>query len=272
VCIMDAEHYLREGNIQQALIVLQNQIKSDPSNAKYRVFLFQLLTIIGKWERALTQLNVAGEMDAGTLAMVQTYREAIRCEVLRAKVFSGQTTPMIFGQPEQWLANLVLALGLDAQGKHEEALQIRQQALSDAPATSGSINGAAFEWIADADSRLGPVLDAVVNGRYYWVPFHRIAKISLEKPVDLRDLVWMPAQLTWTNGGGAVALIPSRYSGSESSEDSAIQLSRKTEWQALSDEQYIGLGQKIFVTDVDDYPICEIREVTLNCSDCDTDG
>ena len=32
------------------------------------------------------------------------------------------------------------------------------------------IDGKAFAWMADADMRLGPVLEAVINGRYYWVP------------------------------------------------------------------------------------------------------
>ena len=36
----------------------------------------------------------------------------------------------------------------------------------------------AFEWIADADDRLGPVLEAIVNGRYYWVPFERVRRIQ----------------------------------------------------------------------------------------------
>jgi hypothetical protein len=69
----------------------------------------------GNWERALTQLNVAGEMDASTLAMVQTYREAIRCELLRAEIFAGKRSPLIFGQPDEWLALLTQALKLTAE-------------------------------------------------------------------------------------------------------------------------------------------------------------
>ena len=34
----------------------------------------------------------------------------------------------------------------------------------------------------------GPVLEAVINGRYYWVPFSRLTKVALEAPEDLRDL------------------------------------------------------------------------------------
>ena len=31
---------------------------------------------------------------------------------------------------------------------------------------------------------MGPVLEAVINGRYYWVPFHRIQSINIEVPED----------------------------------------------------------------------------------------
>ena len=31
--------------------------------------------------------------------MTQTYQVAIRCEVLRAKVFRGERTPMVLGDP-----------------------------------------------------------------------------------------------------------------------------------------------------------------------------
>ncbi|HCK80355.1 MAG TPA: virulence protein SciE type, partial [Candidatus Competibacteraceae bacterium] len=80
---MQAEQSLREGRLQDALAELQAQVRKEPANPKYRIFLFQLLAVQGQWERALNQLNVVGEMDAASLPMVQTYREAIRCELLR---------------------------------------------------------------------------------------------------------------------------------------------------------------------------------------------
>jgi type VI secretion system protein ImpE len=261
---MLAEQSLKAGNLVDALNQLQSQVRKDTANAKLRVFLFQLLAVLGDWERALNQLTVSGELDAGNLAMVQTYREAIRCEIMRQKVFRGETTPLIFGQPEQWLAQLLIAAELSAKGQYQQAQEIRLQAFDAAPTTSGTINGQPFSWIADADSRLGPVLEAVVNGRYYWIPFCRIAKITLEAPTDLRDLVWMPAEFTWANGGNSVGLIPARYAGSESSEDSAIRLGRKTVWLEPEPEEFQGFGQRILATDTADYSLCEVRELIIN--------
>ena len=83
----------------------------------------------------------------------------------------------------------------------------------------GSIDGTAFEWIADADPRLGPMLEAMVDGKYYWVPFHRLRTLEIEPPADLRDKVWMPAHFVWANGGEAFGFMPTRYPGSQAADD-----------------------------------------------------
>jgi type VI secretion system protein ImpE len=215
----------------------------------------------------MNQLNVAGGLDAGTLAMVQTYREALRCESLRAEIFAGQHSPMVLGQPPQWLALLMEALRLSALGQHGEAERLRNEAFEAAPAISGTINGEAFEWIADADGRLGPVLEAIVNGRYYWVPFERIREIQIEAPEDLRDMVWLPAHFELANEGEAFGLIPSRYPSSESFDDGLVQLGRKTEWQEQDGGLFVGLGQRLLTTDAGDYSILDVRQITLDTQD-----
>lgn len=80
---MNPQELIHDGQLDAALGALQDLVRKDASNAKYRIFLFQLLSVMGQWPRALTQLNVAGELDAASLPMVQTYREAIQCEALR---------------------------------------------------------------------------------------------------------------------------------------------------------------------------------------------
>lgn len=204
-------------------------MRKDPANAKQRVFLFQLLCVLGDWKRALNQLAVAGELDAATLPMVQTYREAIQCEALRGEIFKAAHAPLIFGQPTPWLALMLEALKLDAAGDHARADATRAQALDAAPACAGAIDGQRFDWIADADQRLGPVVEAIINGRYFWVPMQRIARIELDAPTDLRDTVWTAASFTWTNGGETVGLIPTRYVDTLSSTEGALLLARRTE-------------------------------------------
>ncbi len=55
---MTAEQLLKEGRPDEALKDLQKAVRDDPANAKPRVFLFQLLSVLGDWKRADTQLKV----------------------------------------------------------------------------------------------------------------------------------------------------------------------------------------------------------------------
>ncbi len=259
----DAEELIAAGDPQGALDLLQRQVREHAANTKLRVFLFQLLCVLGQWQRASTQLEVCGELDAATLPMVNTYREALKCELVREAVFAGKTTPIAFGQPQAWVAWLVEALQAQARGDAGGAARLRTEAFQGAPATPGTLNGKAFEWIADADSRLGPVIEAVIKGRYCWVPFAAVAKVVIEAPVDLRDLVWAPAQFQLHNGGQTVALIPTRYVGSGASATSAMQLSRATEWLELAPDHFSGLGQRLFTTSGPELGLLETREIVL---------
>lgn len=261
-----AEVALRDGDPQAAIQHLQTQIRAQPADAKLRVFLFQLLCVQGDWARAQNQLSVAAELDASTLPMVQAYRETIHCERLRDEVFKGQKVPLLFGEPESWMALLIEALLRDGRGEHDAAAQLRQQAFDEAPATPGSVQGSGepqrFQWIADADMRIGPVLEAIVNGRYYWVPFSRLASVAIEPPTDLRDRVWMPATLTFANGGEVVSFLPTRYAGTDLA-DAQLALARKTQWAEPRPGLFVGSGQRMLATDAGEMPLMDLRSITL---------
>jgi type VI secretion system protein ImpE len=258
---MTAEEALKAGQLDEALLALQDSIRQSPADPRLRRFLFQLHCVLGRWDKALTQLQVLAEMDAESLLLASIFQPLIQCEMLRGEVFAGKRSPIVFGEPEQWVGLLVQANALLSQGNIQAAKELQAQALEAAPASAGNINGQSFAWIADADGRLGPVLEVMLEGRYCWVPFHRIQRLTLEAPKDLRDLVWIPAQFVWTNGGETSGFIPARYPGTESTTDGALRLSRKTEWQDLGDDFFLGLGQRIFATDAADVPLLEVRTI-----------
>jgi type VI secretion system protein ImpE len=263
---MTAEESVRDGNLEEGLRQLQGEVRTDPSKAAHRIFLFQLLAVLGQWDRALTQLNVVGELDAAALPLVQAYRDALQCEVLRGDVFAAKRAPLVFGEPTPWLALLIEALRLDALGNFAAAAAARKAAFEQAPATCGIIDGVPFEWLADADPRLGPTLEAIVNGRYYWIPLFRIARIEIQAPTDLRDRVWAPATFTWTNDGQAVAFIPTRYAATVASNDSALLLARRTEWLDYGADNIAtrALGQRMFATDTKEYALLDVREIEFD--------
>ena len=253
-------------DLKAELARLQSEIRARPSEPALRIYLFQLLAVLGDWPRALAQLQACAQLSPDAVPMARTYREAVRCEVLRAEVFAGKRAPQLLGEPPEWVAPLIRALDRIAAGDITAAAQLRASAFEAAPATSGSLDGESFDWIADADSRLGPICEAIVNGQYYWIPFAHLRSIRIDPPADLRDLVWAGAKLVFANGGESVALIPTRYPGSEASGDDALKLARRTEWKDLGEDTFVGLGQRMWTTDAGEKALLEVRSVALGSS------
>lgn len=263
-----AAEWLQQARPAEALAALTKQVQAHPGDSRLRVFMAQLLCVLGRWERALAQLDVAAQLDALAVPMKQVYGDAIRCEALRADVFAGRRTPLILGEPPAWLASLTQSLHLSAAGDATQAEALRQRAFEEAPTLAGQIETAhestAFQWIADADMRLGPVLEACINGRYYWVPFERIARIRFEPPEDLRDAIWQPAHLDLRPEGETLALIPTRYPGSEHSDSGAVVLSRRTEWREAAPGVWHGWGQRVLATDAGEHALLDVRDIRLD--------
>src|ERR1043165_5831857 len=105
-----AEHAVRQADLHGALRLLTDHVRAHPEAPAPRVFLFQLLAVLGQWERARTQLDVAAGLDVSALAMAQMYREALRCETERVRVFAGQATPLLVREPDEWVRLLIESL------------------------------------------------------------------------------------------------------------------------------------------------------------------
>ena len=259
-----AEAALRSGDLDGALSALQGAIRERPQDKNLRVFLFQLHAVRGDWARAGKQLDVLVEMDAQFALLAQTCRALLAAEATRARVFAGTASPALLGEPPAWSAKLAEALVQAAQGQHAAAQALREAAFAEAPALPGRIDGQPFAWLADADPRLGPILEAVVDARYLWIPFERIRRISLEPVTDLRDLVWLPAHFTWDNNGETVGFVPTRYVGTETRPEAALRLARTTEWHAPEPAAAaLGTGQRMLATDSDDVGLLDCRLIEL---------
>jgi type VI secretion system protein ImpE len=238
-------------------------VRAAPGDVSLRVFLAQLFAVTGQWERAGKQLKVVKELDPSSIPMVNSYGVAIASERVRSAVFAGKRAPVLVDEPPPWVVKLIQALALDGEGGAEKAAAFRMEALEEAPALPGSMNGRPFEWLADADSRLGPVFEVFLNGSYYWVPIDRVESLEVPAPEDAWDLVWVSVKIRFRNGAESAALMPVRYPGSEV-ERSECQMARRTEWVSIGTDQYRGLGQRMFTTEAEETGLLELRRVSFD--------
>jgi type VI secretion system protein ImpE len=100
----------------------------------------------------------------------------------------------------------------------------------------------------------------MLNGGYYWLPLEYISEINFEPVDDLRDLVWRAANLTLKNKGQLIVFIPVRYPINAETSDLQL-LARTCDWQEPVADFYVGNGQRVFMSDKNEYPLLNIKTI-----------
>jgi type VI secretion system protein ImpE len=269
---MPAQTGTGKAGLAEEMSAAVEALRAAPHSIEPRMALFQFACVTGQWDRARTQLDTMCRLDRETTVFARVYSQLIGCEAERAGVFAGRRKPIVLGQPTPWLAMLVTAFEQEAAGTLAAARDLRGRALDEATPRPGSIDGTNFSWIMDADLRLGPILEIIVEGQYRWLPFDNIRRLRAEEPTSLRDMVWQPATVTLVNEGELSAFVPSRYPGSESYRDDAVRRANATVWVDRGAGDQIGFGQKMLATDVDDRALLDIRRLDIEASRSEDQG
>lgn len=255
-----ADHLLAAGDIAGARQELIEQVRADPGNVPVRMFLFQLCALLGEWDRAKAQLETIAKLDPEARMLAVAYSQCIDAEALRAKVFSGAEAAPLLAKTGWGDA---LAAGLQAVQQGQAAGEAQLAAAFEAAPTSSGVTdgGLAFDWIADADPRLGPVTEAIIAGRYGLMPFEALELLTIREPLDLRDTIWIPAEFGLKLGARIAGFIPVRYPGSEAADDPAARRGVATDWTGEEGAE-LPVGQRLFVfSDGSEVPLLQLRRI-----------
>lgn len=226
----DADDLLRSGDLPGARAALVEIVRAEPSNEQARMFLFQLLAVSGEWDKAKKQLAALASLSGEAQMLSAAYGQALDAEAERAAALSGAARARQH-VASAWYEGVVDALEHLGHGRFAQAEEARDAAFDAAPDTPGTVDGIAFDWLADADARFGPGFEAIIGGRWGLQPFDQVERITSEGPDDLRDLIWYPVQIAYRNGQSVAAMLPARYPGSEAADDPAERLARVTAWR-----------------------------------------
>ncbi|WP_310498767.1 type VI secretion system accessory protein TagJ [Sandarakinorhabdus sp.] len=267
---MEAETLLKSGDMAGARQSLAALLRQEPGNSQARQFFWQLIAVHGEWEKAGTQLQALSTTEPKAMMLAGVYNQALAAMIARDKVFAGKERPKSIVGTEPWVEALLDAIHA-SNCKDPGAAAMNAAALEAAPANSGTLNGEAFAWIADADSRFGPMMEIIVGDQYGFVPFAAVKRIRSKGPEDLRDMVWLSVDLELRSGQSSAALTPVTYPGTYGCGQPALMLARGTDWAVLggADGNDVGgaehgLGQHLFTTDGPECGVLELRELTLD--------
>ncbi len=232
-------------------------VRAHPTHAGHRWELFQLLCVLGQWERAIQQLQICTQQQPDQAAMAHACRDLIRAERSRTKVFAGEQRPGFLFEPLPWVDGLIDALRLTAQGEIDSADRVREAALDAAKIVRARSPQAEAEWISDSDSRLGPVCEFITAGHYRWLALADIARWQVERPATVLELIWAPCTLTLHDGSTVRGFLPARYPAS-AQDDDALRLGRQTVWREVGRTAVIGMGRKTWTTSAGDFSVFEL--------------
>ena len=230
-----AQQLYRDGHLSDAIHALSAEVRDNPGDARRRTFLFELLCFAGDYARADKQLEVLAQAGPTSEMGVLLYRSAVYAERQRHDLFERGEYP-----------------SGPAEGKR-----------------SGTLNGKAFEYLADADPRVGARLELFAAGNYLLLPLEHVASIQIQPPKRLRDLIWTPAAVRTTPAFKGTALgevlLPVLSPSSWQHSDDAVRLGRATVWEEREgSENPIPFGQKMWLVDDEEVPFLELRSLEFN--------
>jgi type VI secretion system protein ImpE len=232
---MNAQELYRAGRLGEALKALSAEVRDNPTDARRRTFLFELLCFAGEYSRADKQLEVLAQAGPSSEIGVLLYRSALFAERQRQDLFESGSYPNQLVLPER----------------------------------GGVINGKSFKSFSDADPRIGARLELFAAGNYLLLPFEHIASIHIEPPKRLRDLLWTPAAVRTTPSFKGTELgevmLPVLSPFSWKHPDDAVRLGRATVWEETeSVDDQIPIGQKMWLADDEEIPFLELRSLEFN--------
>lgn len=255
---------IRQGDVASARAALIEEVRAKPDNRPARMFLSQVLLVLGEWDKAITHMKAIANLSPEAMTLFVAYERAISAEKVREQVFAGTTAPVALVPGEPWLEKLMRALAAEVKGDAEAAATLRAEAYDEAPETPGDADGKRFTFIADADARFGPCLEVVLDGRYGLVPFSAVASLTSQGAKDLRDFVFLPARLTLKSGQAGNVFLPVRYPGTQNDADNLVKLGRKTEFDGRGDLGNAGRGQRVWDLGGEDLAILDLRKLTFD--------
>lgn len=230
---MTAQSLYQAGRLNDAIEALGAELRSNPTDAQRRTFLFELLCFAGNYDRAAKQLDILSQGGQQAAMGTLLYQSALHAERTRQAMFAEDTLPLA----------------------------------SPSAQVGGTINGKPFRSITDGDPRVGARLELFAAGQYTLMPIEHIESVRMQAPKRLRDLLWAPALVKTAPSFKGLelgeVLIPVMAPGSWQDEDDAIRLGRSTAWIGLDDGREAPIGQRVLRVDDDEIPLLEIRDLVL---------
>ena len=259
--VNEAKALLDAANLDGAIEVALNSVRSMPTDVTARTFLFELSCFAGNWERAGKQLDVIGQQSVDAMVGAQIYKQNLQAERDRLDYFAVGKMPECLIAPPGYIEKLRFANNFVRENHLPEARSALDEAETERPAFSGKLNGEDFKDFRDCNDLIPYVFESIVKGSYTWLPFEQVRRINFTKAKSLRDFFWMQAEVEMINGTKGEMFLPALYANSWKSDNNEIRLGKTVDWHDIGEDIYVGEGLRVFQVDGGHKAISEIETI-----------
>lgn len=263
---MSPEELFKAGKLSAAIDAQLSVVKSKPGDKGARLFLFELMSFSGQWDRAQKQIDALSYDELELQTAIKGYSDILVAERARAALFESGVQPSFLAPPPEHVRmrlELLHLLRTTGDEVDTDAVSTMLGMIHEAtPQVKATRDGVSFDGFSDADDILGGVLEVIGNGKYFWVPIEFIELLATATPRFPRDLLWLPARLETLESGGEV-FIPTVYYGTRSVDDEEAKLGRVTDWKTGPGGVTRGIGMRTFLLGESAATPLELKELHL---------
>ncbi|GEP56202.1 type VI secretion system accessory protein TagJ [Reyranella soli] len=244
----EAGRLFHEGNLANALTAANAAVRRAPTDIGARVLLAELLAFSGNIERADVVLDACADLDPTAAIVVAEFRQLLRGETARRQLFSDGRVPEFLGEPTAAQRSALAGIVALRNGDPSEAARLAAEAEAARPHPSGTLRGAAFDDMRDADDLLASCFEVITTtGKYFWIPPERVLLLEFHPAKRPRDLFWRRATMQVADGPDGDVYLPVIYPPMTKAAADAmtdpLRLGRATDWQQAGDSgPTTGLG------------------------------
>lgn len=256
---MEALELFREAKLAEAIEACAKEVQKNPGKPDARDLLCQLYCFTGEYERADKQLEVLGTQFADRGPAIALIRHLIRAAESRRQFYEQGRLPEFLVEPAEYVRKHVEASICIREAQQREAAGLLDQADQARPRMCGRANGTAFQDLRDADDLTSSFFEAMTTtGKYYWIPFEQVARITLHPTESPLDVLWRRCTIEVRGSTNGIMYLPQLYVDSSRSQDESIRVGKSTEWLGEEGEPVRGIGHRILMIDGEARPLVNI--------------
>jgi len=259
----DVQALLRDGDLDQAIGLMNAEVRSNPADIARRSTLAELLCVAGNLERADTILDSVSTMDVSTGVPIAMFRQLVRAEQARQQFYLEGRVPEFLAKPGPLLELELRAALAVRDGDLAEAAALVAERDEKRPEVAGAADGTAFDDFRDLDDLSAAHLEVLTStGKYFWIAVENVASISLRPIERRRDLLWRRAQLSVLGGPDGEVFLPAIYASKDPS--ASHRLGHGTDFTGEDAGLALGAGLRSFLVGDDSRTILELTEVEFS--------